>query len=123
MPNVKNNKKDLAAYRAALPLGRPHPDRARQFMPFSALKGYYKLVQEQEREVQEKRELTPEKAQEISQALATIKPGNMVQLTFYDKNAYITRKGVITNMDCTYRKLTLVRQSILFDDIYTIQLL
>jgi len=24
--------------------GRPHPDRARQFMPFAALKGYYELI-------------------------------------------------------------------------------
>ena len=25
-------------------IGRPHPDRARQFMPFAALRGYYDLV-------------------------------------------------------------------------------
>ena len=27
----------------------PHPDRARQFMPFAALRGYHELVQEEER--------------------------------------------------------------------------
>ena len=29
-------------------IGRPHPDRARQFMPFAALRGYYDLVHAKE---------------------------------------------------------------------------
>ena len=29
-------------------LGRPHPDRARQFSPFAALRGYYELVHAKE---------------------------------------------------------------------------
>lgn len=28
-------------------LGKSHPDRARQFKPFAALKGYEELIQEQ----------------------------------------------------------------------------
>lgn len=31
-------------------IGKPHPDRARQFKPFAALKGYYELLEERERE-------------------------------------------------------------------------
>lgn len=29
-------------------IGKPHPDRARQFKPFAALKGYYDMLEERE---------------------------------------------------------------------------
>lgn len=41
--------KDGAGYAEAHRQARPHPDRARQFMPFAALKGYRELVRQQER--------------------------------------------------------------------------
>ena len=69
--------KDLAEYRASLPLGRKHPDRARQFMPFAALKGYYELVRERERTTQPKRELMPEEIEAISHVLAQLKKGEI----------------------------------------------
>ena len=34
-------------------VARAHPDRARQFMPFAALKGYDELVREREDEVRD----------------------------------------------------------------------
>lgn len=33
--------------------GRPHPDRARQFMPFASLKGYYDLIAQRTQEVEQ----------------------------------------------------------------------
>lgn len=34
-------------------VARPHPDRARQFLPFAALTGYYDLVRERGLEIAE----------------------------------------------------------------------
>jgi predicted Fe-S protein YdhL (DUF1289 family) len=34
-------------------VARAHPDRARQFMPFAALKGYRELIEQREREARE----------------------------------------------------------------------
>lgn len=34
-------------------VARAHPDRARQFMPFAALKGYGELVRDREEEVKD----------------------------------------------------------------------
>ena len=53
-----------------MPERRPRADRAQQFMPFAALKGYYDLIRERERTVEPRRELTDEQALELSQRLA-----------------------------------------------------
>ena len=44
--------------------GNTRANRAAQFMPFSALTGYYELVRKQEITVEERHELTEEKARE-----------------------------------------------------------
>lgn len=49
--------------------GAVRANRAAQFMPFAALTGYYELVRKQEITVEQKRELTGEKALELSQKL------------------------------------------------------
>ena len=45
---------------------RRHADRARQFMPFASLRGYYDFIREQEREKEPRRELSEDGAQEQS---------------------------------------------------------
>ena len=48
--------------------GAVRANRAAQFMPFAALTGYYELVRKQEITVEQKRELTEEKALALSNA-------------------------------------------------------
>lgn len=43
-------------------IGRPHPDRARQFMPFAALRGYYDLVHAKEAVPESRRPLSDDEA-------------------------------------------------------------
>ena len=54
---------------------RPHADRARQFMPFAALKGYYELVRQQGHQ------LTDEEALELSARLAALRKGDTASPT------------------------------------------
>ena len=49
---------------------RRHADRARQFMPFASLRGYYDFIREQERVKEPRRELSEDDAQELSVSLA-----------------------------------------------------
>ena len=44
---------------------RRHADRARQFMPFASLRGYYDFIREQERVKEPRRELSEDDAQEL----------------------------------------------------------
>ncbi len=64
--------------------GAVRANRAAQFMPFAALTGYYELVRKQEITVEQKRELTEEKALELSQKLEGLKRGDLVRVTYYD---------------------------------------
>ena len=60
-----------------MPERRPRADRAQQFMPFAALKGYYDLIRERERVAEPKRELTDEQALELSRKLSQLKRREM----------------------------------------------
>lgn len=96
-------------------------DRARQFIPFMALKGYFELCREKERHPAPKHVLTDEETLELSQCVADLKKGDMVKVTFYDKDAYVTRQGVISEVVEPLRFLRVVRERIDFDDILRVE--
>ena len=82
-----------------------HADRAAQFMPFAALTGYYDLVRAQERVSEPRHELK----------------GQLVRVTHYERDAYVTTEGIVTGMDPVARELTIVRRRIRFDDIWGVR--
>ena len=101
-------------------IGRPHPDRARQFMPFAALRGYYDLVHERERIPTPQRELTEEEARELDAALARVSRGSLVRAVYYDGEAYVTCEGKVSQKDEIYRDLWIVRTKIPFSAIQSL---
>lgn len=96
-------------------------DRARQFIPFMALKGYFELCREKERRPAVKHALTEEETLELSQRVASLKKGDMVRVTFYDKDAYIARQGIVSEVVEPLHFLRVVRERIDFDDILSIE--
>lgn len=92
-------------------------DRARQFMPFSALKGFSELVKEKERVVVAKKELSEDDLRELSEKILMLKKGMMVQITHFCRGEYIKTEGMITNVDLTFRRMSVVKTEIKFDDI------
>ena len=97
---------------------RRHADRAAQFMPFAALTGYYDLVRERERVTEPRREPSEEEAARISTELAAVRRGQLVRVTHYDRDAYVTTEGIVTRVDPVARELTVVQRRISFDDIW-----
>lgn len=95
-------------------------DRAQQFMPFAALKGYYDLIRERERTVEPRRELTEEDALDLSHKLAHLKRRTMASVVYYDGEGYVTARGLVSDIDEAARTLTIVRERIAFDDIWDI---
>ena len=98
-------------------IGKPHPDRARQFKPFAALRGYYDLIQERERVSEPRRELTEEQQRELSAQVARLARGQVVAVTYYDGDAYVTYTGAVAQVDVVLRTLQIVQTRIPFDDI------
>ena len=100
-----------------------HADRAMQFAPFAALKGYYEAVRIQERITEPRKELSEDEAEAISNTLNKLRVGTTVKIRYYDIDAYTNIEGVVTELNPSYRRLKVIKIVIPFDDIYTIELL
>lgn len=100
---------------------RRHADRAAQFMPFAALTGYYDLVRAKERVREPRRDPGEEDAERISGELLSTRRGQLVRVTHYDGEAYVTRTGMVTSVEPELRRLTIARERIRFDDIWSIE--
>lgn len=93
-------------------------ERARQFMPFAALKGYDVLIKQKERIISDRRELTEDMAAELSGTFAKIKKGDLIKITYYDTDAYCTLTGAVTAIDLTLKYITVIKTKIAFADIF-----
>ena len=96
-------------------------DRARQFMPFAALKGYDELVRSKEKIITPRKELSEYKAEILSQKLLSVKKGDIVTVLYYDTDGYVKKEGMVATVDLNFRILTVVKTRISFDDIYDLK--
>ena len=96
-------------------------ERAKQFMPFAALKGYEDALREKEKIRVEKIILTEERMEELNWKLNQVKQKDMITVIYYDKGEYLKITGVLSMLDQNARVLNVVNQKIPFDSIYDIQ--
>lgn len=99
-------------------------ERAKQFMPFDALKGLQEAlrVREERRSRVEKRTLSEDMEDELSRILQRIQRHSRVRLTFFKNGHYIDLEGDVSNIDEIYRFITIGSQKIFFDDIYSLNI-
>lgn len=102
---------------------RRSADRAKQFMPFASLKGYYDGLREQERVREPKRELSEDDAEQLSAVLSSFSRGALVRVRYYRQDCYETTEGIVTEFDTVFRKMRIVRNTVAFDDIIEAELL
>ena len=93
-------------------------DRAKQFMPFSALKGLDEALRMKEKIIVEKKELSEDTVEQISAILSSIGRGNLVEVVFFDDGEYISVEGIVTDFDPIMKKMTVVKTEIAFECIY-----
>ena len=99
----------------------PRADRASQFMPFAALKGFEEALREKERIEVEKVLLSEENLEYLDYQLSLLKVGDMVTVIYFEKGAYFSRTGLISKIKKDARYLTVVTTDICFDDIREIR--
>ena len=79
--------------------------RAKQFLPFDALKGFSEALREKEIEYEEKKELSEESLVELNDIFNQIEIGRSVRLRFYRNGKYIEVLGRVTNIDYIRKKI------------------
>lgn len=97
-------------------------DRAKQFLPFDALKG---LREELARRASlrtrvDRAVLSDSQQAEISSALASLKKGDTALITFYRQGTYVTDSFEIVSIDVSNRMLKTTDAVIYFDDLYAV---
>lgn len=96
-------------------------ERAKQFMPFAALKGYTEALRNKEKIVVPKAELAEEYQEELDRKLRRVKQYDVVTVVYYCKGEYLKKTGMVARIDDTARVLKIVNTKIEFDNLYDIE--
>lgn len=97
-------------------------DRAKQFIPFDALKGFREAILEKEKIIVPKRELSEDLKEELDRIFAQISIGDIITVTFYNGEQYETITGSISNISSINKSLKIDDTRIPFNDISAIDI-
>lgn len=95
----------------------PVSERAKQFMPFAAVKGLTVALAKKEKICASKVELSEEMSAELNQKLNTLQKGTNVFVTYYCDGEYLKITGIVTKPDMQNRTLRVDDTKISFDDL------
>lgn len=101
------------AYRAKM----DRAQRAKQFMPFAALKGYEDALRAKEKVVVSKQELTEEQEEELNRQILQIQKRDMVTVVYFEKDEYLKVTGMVSRIDRSAQILQVVNTKIEFTNI------
>lgn len=99
-------------------------ERAKQFMPFDAMKGLQEALRDrEERHARvERTEISEEKSDKNSAVLLKIQKGMQVKMFCYYAFHDVRLEGRVEEIDLVYKYLILDGNRIYFDDIYDIKI-
>lgn len=95
-------------------------DRAKQFVPFDALKGFREALAAKEHTIMPKAALSEEALEELDYKLRQITPGSILTVIYFQGGEYIKVCGMVSKIDSQKQILTIVNTPIPFGDIYDI---
>ena len=97
--------------------------RAKQFMPFAALKGYEDALRAKEHIVVPRAELSEERLNELDEVFSELSVGCMVECIYYSagEENYIKKTGILTRIDKDSGLIKIVNTSIGIKDIYDLK--
>lgn len=96
----------------------PVSERAKQFMPFSALKGFREALAEKENPIVPKSEITEDQAELIEAELKSLKPMDQVTVIYYNGRGYTQIRGRVMRINVVKRLLIVAGNTIPIPDIY-----
>lgn len=102
---------------------REKVSRAKQFMPFDALKGLREALAAKEHIVVPKIELSEEMLEDLDRKFSLLLPGMMVTIVHYDRDEYVKTTGMIARISTSSRQIQVVNTKIFLDDIKSIEII
>ena len=94
----------------------PREERAKQFMPFAALKGYPEALRKKEKVMVSKVELSEDSVQVLNRKLRQVRKNDIITVVYFCKGEYL-KTGMVSRVDVTARVLKVVNTKIAFADI------
>lgn len=94
--------------------------RAKQFMPFAALKGFEALLAAVARPKESRVELSEDQIEELNKVLQTVCCGDWVRVVYYDKHKYTELIGLVDRISESQQILS-IGKNISFSDIKKIE--
>ena len=101
----------------------PVLERAKQFAPFSPLKGLARSLAKKERMrvLVDKKIVSEDMAAENDRILRSVSVGDMVEAVYYDSGEYIKKRGLVAEISAEKKLIKIVDTNILFDDLFEIR--
>jgi hypothetical protein len=99
-------------------------ERAKQFMPFDAMKGLQEALRDREERHSrvERHEISEEQQEHNSLVLSQVEKGTKIKLYYYCTFHDIIKDGVVTEINMPFHYLKLNNEKIWFEDIYQIRI-
>ena len=90
-------------------------ERAKQFMPFDAMKGLQEALRDREERHSRvpKHEVSEEIAEKISDILTILKPGMGVTVEYYKAFHDVANRGVVAKVDTVYKYIIIGKAELL----------
>ena len=88
-------------------------NRAKQFAPFAALKGFEDGIKA--------KELSEERLEELDNKFKMIRKNDIITVVYYNKGEYLRVTGMVARIDVTARIIQIINTKIKLDDIYDIE--
>lgn len=95
-------------------------DRAKQFMPFDAVKGLQEALREKERIIVPKVELAEDYREELDRITRMLKVTDMVTVIYFHDSEYVQITGLVSMINENAGYLQIVNTKIDFKDIFKI---
>ena len=95
-------------------------ERAKQFLPFVALKGYPAALRRKEKIVVPKVEFSEDYQERLDRRLRQIRVQDVVTAVYFREGEYLKVTGMVSRIDRTARVLKIVNTKIPFDDLYDV---
>lgn len=98
-------------------------DRAKQFLPFDALKGFREALYEKEKIKEKRKEISQDREEELQGLFLKIKKGVRIVVQHYENLEYIETTGLVKKINAIEKKIFINNLWINYENIVGIHIL